>query len=177
MSHQQIVFSVLAEDRPGVVSSLAEVVKSHGGNWLESNFSKLRGSFAGIVHIELDSSNTDALSQQLVALESQGIHILLNRQSSLSDPLQRKLDTSSEPIKIEVEANDREGIVEELTALLAKNDVNVESFETCCESAAMAGYTIFKATLVVNLPQQLTPEQLERRLESLSDDLMVAVKR
>jgi len=176
MSHQQIVFSVLAEDRPGVVSSLAEVVKSHGGNWLESNFSKLRGHFAGIVHIELDSKNLEALKEQLILLDSQGIHILLNKQSLPSDSLSRNVGTTSAPIKIEVEANDREGIVEEITSLLAKNDVNVESFETCCESAAMAGYAIFKALLVVNLPPTLNVEQLETRLESLSDDLMVAVK-
>ena len=78
-------------------------------------------------------------------------------------------------LQILVEANDRPGIVEEISAVLAQQQVNVESMDTECESASMAGYSIFRAHLFLALPDGLTEEQLEQALEDVSDDLMVSV--
>ena len=56
-----LVMTVLGNDRPGLVSSLADTVASHGGNWLESRMARLAGQFAGIVRIECPSETADAL--------------------------------------------------------------------------------------------------------------------
>ena len=42
-----LVMTVLGNDRPGLVRSLADTVASHGGNWLESRMARLAGQFPG----------------------------------------------------------------------------------------------------------------------------------
>lgn len=46
-----LILTVIADDRPGLVDSLAATIGEHAGNWLESNMSQLAGKFAGILRI------------------------------------------------------------------------------------------------------------------------------
>ena len=46
-----MLISFIADDRPGLVKSLSEVVNAHQGNWLESRMAKLSGKFAGVVRV------------------------------------------------------------------------------------------------------------------------------
>src|SRR5258708_1142979 len=46
-----LVMTVIGEDRPGLVDSVAGIVADHGGNWLESRMSRLGGQFAGILRV------------------------------------------------------------------------------------------------------------------------------
>ena len=41
-----LVLTIIGEDRPGIVESLAEIISDHSGNWLESSMSQLAGKFA-----------------------------------------------------------------------------------------------------------------------------------
>ena len=166
-----LVLTIMSEDRPGIVSTVAETVRNAGGNWLESELSSLRGYFAGVVFVDIQSEKTEQLSQALKGLAKQNIDINIH---SVPD----NAPTSEEDYQyrvIEVEANDREGIIEEITEKLSAQQVNVEHMETRCESAAMAGYDLFFATLHVRLPNAMNSERLEKLLESVSDDLMVNV--
>ncbi len=43
---RMLVMTVIGQDRPGLVDSVAELVAAHGGNWLESRMSRLGGQFA-----------------------------------------------------------------------------------------------------------------------------------
>ena len=40
MQHS-LVMTVIGNDRPGLVESVASIVAEHGGNWLESRMSRL----------------------------------------------------------------------------------------------------------------------------------------
>ena len=60
-----LVLTLLGNDRPGLVNSLADTIASHGGNWLESRMARLAGQFAGIVRIECPSENVDRLLGEL----------------------------------------------------------------------------------------------------------------
>ena len=76
---------------------------------------------------------------------------------------------------IDISANDRPGIVNEIAALLSSNNVNLESLETYCASAPMSAGIMFHAQAHMQLPVALSQGTLMRLLESLSDDLMVEV--
>ena len=41
--HVSIVMTVLATDRPGLVSTLSETIASRGGSWQESRMARLAG--------------------------------------------------------------------------------------------------------------------------------------
>ena len=48
-----LVLTVMADDRPGIVERIADAVAAAGGNWLESNMSRLGGKFAGILLVDI----------------------------------------------------------------------------------------------------------------------------
>ncbi len=169
MNQESIVITVTAEDRPGVVQALSDTALAHQANWLESSLSHLCGQFAGIVRLKVDGRKKAALLTALEDLASQGILVTQHGEHAAAS------DISRETVALYVEANDRPGIVEEITSALATASVNVEQLETWRESASMAGYDLFIAQLAVSLPENVSSEKLEQVLESVSDDLMVSL--
>lgn len=170
MSTEKIVVTLFAKDSLGIVRKVSDAILENNGNWLESSLSRLCGQFAGIVHIAVNSGDKPILLEDFKRLESEGI--VVTEQDT------EGLELAAEEVnalQILVEANDRPGIVEEISAVLAQQQVNVESMDTECESASMAGYSIFRAHLFLALPEELSEEELEEALEGVSDDLMVSV--
>src|SRR5262252_8175703 len=73
-----LVMTVLGKDRPGLVESVAESVASHGGNWLESRFSRLGGQFAGILRVEVAPEKEQGLIANLKALNARGLTVIVH---------------------------------------------------------------------------------------------------
>lgn len=170
MSKESIIITVVAADRAGIVQRLSDTALAHKANWLESSLSHLQGQFAGIVNLEVETEAQPALLQALAELAGEGINITVH------SPQAEKVSAASiEIVELYVEANDRPGIVEEITSALANANVNVEQIETWCESASMAGYDLFIAQLAVSLPSGMRKRELEETLENVSDDLVVVV--
>ncbi len=165
---QYLVVTVMAADRPGIVEQLAATISRHGGNWLESSMSQLAGQFAGILSVDISAADEAALREALSALASQGIRIQIEASGSAAG-------TTGEHTHISLVANDRPGIVGEITQALASAQVNVVSLETYCDSAPMSAELLFHALIEVAMPAGMQEEQLLDVLEALSSDLMVEV--
>ncbi|MBT1136367.1 ACT domain-containing protein, partial [Pseudomonas sp. PAH14] len=80
------------------------------------------------------------------------------------------------PIAMELVGNDRPGIVRDITRLLAEQGVNVERLSTEVRPAPMSSEPLFHADALLALPLTLSLEDLQARLESLADDLMVELR-
>jgi len=172
MNTEKIIITLFAKDRPGIIRELSDTVLANKGNWLESSLSRLCGQFTGIVHVEVPAEQKSALLSSFQKLTQSGINVTVqNYQSVDADEESGAFNA----MQIMVEANDRPGIVEEITTALADEDINIENMDTECESASMAGYNLFRAHMFLALPEGMTEEQLEGVLENVSDDLMVSV--
>lgn len=177
MNHY-LTLTIIADDRPGIVEKVAEVVTSNGGNWLESNMSRLAGKFAGILLVDIEENKQAKLLAALETLGKQGIRISGEPSTEVNQP-------AGEHLLLTVVGNDRPGIVGELSSLLARLHVNVEELCTNCEDAPMSSEILFRATAVISLPfsganddisVDLSRDKLQDELESLSDDLMVELE-
>jgi len=172
MNTEKIIITLFAKDRPGIIRELSDTVLANKGNWLESSLSRLCGQFTGIVHIEVAEEQKADLLSAFDKLSQSGINVTVqNYQLVDADEEAGAINA----MQIMVEANDRPGIVEEITTALADEDINIENMDTECESASMAGYNLFRAHMFLALPEEMTEEQLEGVLENVSDDLMVSV--
>lgn len=169
MSQETLVITITAADRPGVVQSLSDTALKHQANWLDSSLSHLCGQFAGIVRLEVASANKQKLVAALSQLAEAGIMVTTH------EPTTSTTAEPTETVELYLEANDRPGIVEEITTALATTLANVEQLETWRESASMAGYELFIAQLMVSLPAGYNSNDLEAVLEGISDDLMVSI--
>jgi glycine cleavage system regulatory protein len=160
--------TVIGQDRPGLVESVADLVASHGGNWLESRMSRLGGQFAGILRVEVMAEKEQELVANLKALSSRGLNVVVH-----SD--QRKAEPPGRVRRLEIVGQDRPGIVREISRALASYGVNVEELQTECASAAMTGETLFKARAKVRVPESADIEKIRGNLEKIASDLIVDI--
>lgn len=164
--HHQLALTIITDDRPGVIDRLANTIKQHHGNWLESSMAHLAGKFAGILLVNVAGEHRDSLLAALRNLEQDGLKIMVEAAVATTAPQGQCLD-------ILLTGNDRPGIVGEISRMLADSKVNIEQLNTWCENAPMSGEALFRLAARIQLPPGLDTEQLQSALETLSDDLMV----
>ncbi len=164
-----LVMTVIGQDRPGLVESVAGLVAEHGGNWLESRMSRLGGQFAGILRVEVPGEKEQALVAGLKRLESRGLTVVVHPDlpKSSAAPARESL--------LEIVGQDRPGIVREISRALASFGVNVEELETECASAAMSGETLFKARARLSIPASCNTAEVRQELERIAADLIVEI--
>ncbi len=163
-----LVVTLIGPDRPGIVDSVAEAVAAHGGNWLDSRMAHLAGKFAGVLCVEVDEEQADALEEALAHLEVSGLRIIVERSSASEEPRHRAMH-------IELLGLDRPGLLHEISSLLAEHRVNVEELTTDRTTAAHSGDRMFRAELRVLLPEGIRPATIRDGLERLAADLMVEI--
>jgi len=165
---RSLVMTLLGEDRPGLVDSVATLVSESGGNWLESRMSRLGGQFAGIVRVEVPEQKEPGLVRALKQLEERGLNIVVHSDRVPAPRLARLSD-------LEVIGHDRPGIVRQISHALAEFGVNVEELQTECSSAAMSGEPLFKARARLSIPDSCDRAELQRTLEKIAADLIVEI--
>lgn len=164
---KSLVITLVGKDKPGLIDSIAQTVSQAKGNWLASSFANMAGQFAGFAEIQLPEENE---AQLLATLKNHpDLDITLNEGLSSQGKKKQKA-------QIDVQGNDRAGIVQELTAVLNQFNLNIVQFESLCESAPAWGNLIFKATTAVELPLDINTDELKEALEALSDDLVVEIQ-
>jgi len=165
-----IVLTVIADDHPGIIQIVSEVLDAHGGNWTQSSMSSLAGQFAGILLASVPEENSNACITDLQGLESRGLRVIANISSDQTPGVITK------KYVLDLVGNDRPGIIHDITTLLANHKVSVNDLETTVESASMAGGMIFKASAILEVPETLDAYTLESELEDLANDLMVDIR-
>jgi glycine cleavage system regulatory protein len=166
---RSLVMTVIGQDRPGLVDSVAGIVADHGGNWLESRMSRLGGQFAGILRVQIPAEKEAALVESLNHLETEGLTIVVHSDRPQAEESDRALT------HLQIVGQDRPGIVHQISHALATHGVNVEELHTECSSAAMSGETLFKASAKLNIPSSCKLGELKRELERIAEDLIVDV--
>jgi len=164
-----LVMTLIGEDRPGLVESVAGLVAEHSGNWLESRMSRLGGQFAGILRVEVPAQKETTLVAALKRLETRGLSVVVHADHPPAAGSGARLSL------LEIVGQDRPGIVRQISRALAGHRVNVEELETECASAAMSGETLFKARAKLSLPPSCNVADLRRELETIAADLIVEI--
>ena len=166
-----IVLTIIAEDHPGIINTVSEVLYKHGGAWTESSMASLAGQFAGILLASVPTDKADACVEELQDLREQGIHVVAQLSSGI--PAER---IETREYLLDLIGNDRRGIVHDITTILARHDVNVQNLETVVESVAMGGGQVFKAKAQLIVPTSTDIDMLETELEAMANELMVNIR-
>lgn len=163
-----LVLTLIAPDRPGLVDLIADQVASHGGNWLESRMARLAGQFAGILRVEVPAEKADALRSALERLSERGMKV------TLAAPL--AAPAGGPPMQLELMGLDRPGIVREIAHALAERGVNIDELQTDRLPAAMSGEMVFRSRARIQLPPGADAAELRGRLERIAADLSVQIE-
>ena len=164
-----LVLTVIADDKPGLVELLSQTIASNSGNWLESSMSQLAGKFAGILRISVADDSVEKLIEELIGLPSE---IKLVIEKAADEPVGQQ----SRMVELSLVGNDRPGIIKEISAAVAELGVNVERLNTQCTPAPMSSDALFKAKATLEVPEHVALEQLQENLEQLADELIVEIE-
>jgi glycine cleavage system regulatory protein len=162
-----LVMTITADDKPGLVDTIASLVKEHDGNWLESRMCHLNGRFAGILRVELPDEKQSGFMKAAQKLESQGWTIVIHSTNA------SEANASGKETVLELIGQDRPGIVREISHILAKHKVNIEELSTETQSAPMSGDLLFHARAKIRIPSNCSNQELRQALEKIAADLMV----
>ena len=165
MNH--LVISFITKDRPGVVDLLSKVIKQHKGNWQTSSLHHLSGFFTGILEIAVANDQCEALTNAISSLPDFKIHI---------EQTTPEKSNSTADIVLELTANDREGIVQEISSVIHHQGGNMIKLVSTQDNAPHTGQALFKAKVTLSVNDKQT-ESLINALENLADDLMVDISR
>jgi len=166
---RSLVMTIIGEDRPGLVDSVASLVAANGGNWLKSRMSHLGGHFAGILRVEVSEEKEQSLLHALKKLDAEGLNVIIHADKPKSAAAKHPLSV------LEIIGQDRPGIIRDISHALAAFGVNVEELNTELVSAAMSGETLFKARATLSIPESCNLPELLKKLEKIAADLYVDV--
>lgn len=165
-----IVLTIIADDQPGIIENVSNVLNKHGGNWTQSSMSSLAGQFAGILLASVPTEKAEDCLQALRDLDAGGMRIIA--QACDGEPLEESGDRYS----LDLVGNDHPGIIHDITSVLAAHKVSVHDLETVVESASMGGGELFRAKAQLVAPEGADIDALETELEDLANDLMVDIR-
>ncbi|BDZ55443.1 glycine cleavage system protein R [Agromyces marinus] len=163
----RLVLTVIGDDRAGLVEALAGAIDEHGGNWEQSQMAELAGQFAGIVVVEVPAENESALRAAM-----QGLDGLLEVSAHPGADAAASVDDRT-PMRIDLLGNDHPGIVRDVSAVLARHGLSIETITTGQRDAPMAGGRLFEAHLVVRVPSGGDPVAVREDLERVASELFV----
>ncbi|ALO35619.1 amino acid-binding protein [Colwellia sp. MT41] len=165
MNH--LVISCIGPDQIGLVDTLSKIIAKHQGNWQVSSLHHLSGFFAGVIEVAVVSENTDQLISELKAING------LSCQIEIAEPNLPKVTSN---LVLEITANDRAGIVQEVSSVIHHQNGNLIKLVSSQESAAYSGQSIFKAKVKIAIDEN-SIDELISALEQIADDLMVDISR
>jgi glycine cleavage system regulatory protein len=163
---ERVVLSVTGSDRPGLTSALSEAVLAAGGNWKEGHLSRLGGLYVGSVLVELEAGNVAKLVNQVQAIDAAGLNVVINPAGSAPEGERPHL-------LFELIGQDRPGIIRQVTTILADLGANIERLSSGEETGAWGGEHLFRAQVLVTLPDSVSPEDAQQALEEISSEIMV----
>ncbi|MCU4675392.1 glycine cleavage system protein R [Catenovulum sp. 2E275] len=162
------VISVITRDKPGIIEKLSKLINEHQGNWLASNFCRLSGQFAGIVEFSCPSEESNNVLNALESLSSHEFQLHIAKGES-------QTENNKNIIQLEIVGNDKQGIIKEISRVLASHHVNLLKLTSSCESAPNWGSLLFKAQADIEIPSDLDIDELTDALEQIANDLIVEV--
>lgn len=127
---------------------------------------ELAGKFAGIVVVAVPEGQAASLQASLGSLDG-----LLEVAAYVGSDSAR----AGSRLMIDLLGNDRPGIVREVSAVLSRHQLSIESIETATREAPMAGGQLFEAHVVVGVRPDADLSAVRVDLERLTAELLVDI--
>lgn len=163
-----LVLTVVGDDRAGLVAALADVVSAHGGNWEHSQLAELAGTFAGIVVVSVPD---DRAADLIASLDQLDGLLKVTAHPGSGEPAA----ATPRELSVDVLGNDHPGIIRDISAVLSRHGVSIESLASESREAPMSGGRLFEAQVLARVPDDADPAAIKADLERLAAELLVDI--
>jgi len=174
---KEFVLTAFCKDRPGIVADISEVIYKNECNLKDSTMTELAGEFAIILLFSplSDGEKTDLeekLSMECRRLEREkGITAFIRPVNHAV----RKQKADYYVKNLHVEGLDQAGIVYKVSRFFADNDINITSLNSEMKFSPESGAAIYSLSLSVEIPQNISLQTVEQRLNQIEDQLNVDI--
>lgn len=155
----------VGKDRPGLVHGISALIHGAGASIVDSRMAVLGGEFAMVL---LYCGTAEALrkveERQAEVGRELGLE-LSSRDTSAPDAAR-----AGRRHRLEVSGLDRPGIVDAITRVLARRDVNVETLDTHVVHQPLSGTEIFVLVAEIRSPPTSSLPELRAELERVCDE-------
>lgn len=154
----EFILTVTGPDHRGLLKQLSDTIVSHQGKFINSKLSHLEGQFAGLFKVEVPSENEEAAKISFLALSELNCNF-----AKLAEPL----TATAQQIRLNIDANDRPDLLNDISHLLHDRDVAVKQVECQRYGVAELGKALFSGSFVLDLPIDISPDLLVDELSQL----------
>ena len=161
-----LVISALGEDRPGLVSSLSDIILNAGCNIEDSRMSILGGEFALIMLVSGAWNNIAKLEDSLPAAQEK-LNLVINSKRTE----ERNLTKKEIPYSVEVVSLDHPGIVYQITGFFSQREINIHDMYTTSHRAAHTGSPMFTLSMTIEIPAATHISSLRDQFMDFCDEL------
>jgi glycine cleavage system transcriptional repressor len=154
----------VGKDRPGLVHGISALIHGAGANIEDSRMAVLGGEFAMVL---LCSGSAEALAR--VEQKKDAVGRELGLELSLRDTTAPEPERGADRHRLEVSGLDRPGIVDAVTRVLAKREVNVESLDTMLRHQPLSGTEVFVMVAELRLPGAVSAVELRAELDHVCE--------
>ncbi len=162
-----LVLTVIGKDRPGLVETVSRTIAEYEGNWQDSRMARLANRFAGILLVSVPEARAMALTDALLALKAEGLHVAVEAAAAEVPVIDYR------GAKLEIVGHDRQGVIHDIAESLARHRVSIDDLETEITSASWSGDSLCHIKAELRVPRDLDPALLRADLESLANEYMV----
>ena len=168
---EHLLVTAVGEDRPGIVSHLAEVITRHGANLEDSRMTVLGGEFAAIALVTATPEKLPALLKDLESLAKEKISVTTRKTKAPDESRYKDYST----YQVSLTGADHEGIVHKISSYLKNQNINIQSMETELVPAPETGTPLFCMNAIVSVPPSVSFKKLNADLEALAQEEAVEV--
>ncbi|HGF7510183.1 glycine cleavage system protein R [Vibrio cholerae] len=164
------IVNFVGKATPATIKQLAAVTHENGGKWLISKVNFIEDNVAAVIKIELPADNASTVKQAFQTYPGLLVEI------TDADPHVHKSDAV---YQVRLDANDRAGIVNEITHLLDGQGISILDMD--CQRVFIAGgggisSSLFTANVAMRLPVNIEIDDVINELEALSEDTRVTLE-
>lgn len=156
------MLSMVGKDKPGIVAKLSAALCRAGCNLGESSMAALSDNFTVMLMVQWEGSQTEL--EDVVQPISRNLDL-----SYHIDPVPGKLEHHRQPdIRVSIYAEDRKGIIEDVTTALAEAGLNILHLDSNLDEEPGASKPTFYLHIEGTLSQGI--ELVEDALDKLCED-------
>ena len=173
----KFLLTAFSKDRPGIVADISQVIFENGYNLEESSMMYLADEFAILLLLSAPQTEDVAVVIEKLSNECRRLerdkNITAYIRSVSSDN-----ESSAQDIIVKtilVEGVDQAGIVYKVSKFLADFSLNIRTLSSDLKLSPESGASIYKMTIVVEIPNGYSLQTLEEGLAVIGDRLNVDV--
>lgn len=158
------VISVLAEDKPGIIADVTNVIYDLKGDLADMSQSVLNGFFSMIIQSRFDESVSETiLLEKLRSIDSSSeLHCLVKE---IKKPSPSDIPEQGETYVVTAQGKNRTGLVASVSAFCRDNKINITGYDT-----KLSGQS-YSMMLDINLPEEVSPDEIHDKLSSMGKEL------